>query len=90
MRADAKTRRLCGAALAAIERLHLLKNGDEHGGYILQEVLRLCVFEERGVLLQFVRDLINDETAPRRERIVGFLQKGAFLVDLKDAEWNLQ
>src|SRR4030095_16947562 len=40
------------------------------------------------VLFQFVRDLVNDESAAGRERIVGLLKQGALLVDLQDAEWD--
>ena len=42
--------------------------------------------EQRRVLLQLVRDLINDETTAGRERVVRLLQELTFLVDLEYAE----
>src|SRR4030095_8741508 len=66
----------------------LLKNSDEHRRYVLQKVLGLGVLEESPVLLQFVRDLINNKTATRRQRIICFLQERAFLFDFKDTERN--
>src|SRR5215471_20922780 len=38
------------AASLAIRRWRLVKNGDEHRRYILQEILRLAVLEQCGVL----------------------------------------
>ena len=65
-----------------------MKNSDEHWRDILQEVFRFRVLEKRGVLLQFVCYLINDETAARRQRIVRFSQERAFLIDLENAKRN--
>ncbi len=65
-----------------------MKNSNEHWRDILQEVFRFGVLEKCGVLLQFVGDLINDETAVRRQRIICFSQERAFLVDLENAERN--
>ena len=65
-----------------------MKNSDEHWRDILQEVFRFSVLEKRGMLLQFVCDLVNNETAASRQRIIRFSQEGAFLVDLEDAERN--
>jgi len=70
------------------QRQPALKNSDEHWRDILQEVFRFRMLEKCGVLLQFVGDLINDETAARRERIIRFSQERAFLVDLENAERN--
>ncbi len=64
---------LRGGILAAIQRLAPLKNGNKHGRYVLQEIFRLRMLEKFGVLLQFIRYLINDETAARRQRIMRFL-----------------
>src|SRR4029453_4363862 len=50
--------------------------------------LWLGVLGNGGVLLQFLRHLIDDETAARRQRIICFLQECAFLLNLKNAEWN--
>ena len=44
------------------------------------------MLEQGRVLFQFVRDLIDDETATRRQRIICFLQESAFLLNFKDAE----
>src|SRR5580704_10420801 len=46
------------------------------------------MLEQGRVLFQFVRDLIDDETATRRQRIIGFLQECAFLLNFEDAERN--
>ena len=54
----------------------------------MQEIFGLSVLEKFGVLLQFVGDLVNDESSAGCERIVGLLKKRALLVDLKDAEGN--
>jgi len=63
-----------------------VKHRDKHWRDILQEIFRFPVLEQRGVLLQFVSDLINDETAAGRQRIICFPQERAFLVDLENAE----
>ena len=49
----------------AIAHLRLLENRDEHRRNILQKVFRLGAIEKGGVLPQFVRHLINDESAAR-------------------------
>src|ERR1041385_3646965 len=64
----------------------LLENGNEHRRNILQAILRFRVLEQRGVLSEFVRYLIDDEAAARRERVVGFPQERPFFVDLQNAE----
>ena len=40
-----------------------MKNGDEHRRNILQKIFRFRLVEKRGVLLQLVRHLINNEAA---------------------------
>ena len=40
----------------------LCENSDEHRRNVLQKIFRFVALEKRGVLLQFVRDLVNDET----------------------------
>ncbi len=40
-----------------------MKNRDEHWRDILQEIFRFGTLENRGVLSQFVGDLVNDELA---------------------------
>src|SRR5450631_1468229 len=66
--------------------IHLMENRDEHRRNILEKILRLRALEERGVLAQFVRDLVDDEVAAVRERLVCFLQQGPLLPDFKNAE----
>ena len=68
--------------------MRLLKNSDEHRRNILQKILRFGLLEKSGVLLQFVRHLIDDEAAAGLERVICFLQECAFLLDLKNAKWN--
>jgi hypothetical protein len=46
------------------------------------------VLKQGRVLFQFVRHLIDDETATRRQCIMCFLQERAFLLNLKNAERN--
>ena len=70
----------------AVPPVHLMKDGDEHGRDILQEILRLCGIKKRGVLTQLVRDLIDDEGTAIRECFVRFLQQGAFFLDFEYAE----
>src|SRR5256885_5066898 len=65
---------LRGASFATMRRGRFMKNSDEHRRDILQGKFRFRVLEKRGVLLQFVCNLINDETAARRQRIVRFSQ----------------
>src|SRR5215471_3851302 len=84
IRAD-KCRPRRGTATAILQ-LALLENSDEHRRNILQEIFRLGVLEKGGVLFQFVCHLINDETAAGRERIMCFLQKRAFLIDLENTK----
>ena len=77
--ANAKFSPRQGLTFMVIERRRLLKNSDEHRWYVLQEILRFGAFEVSRVLLQFVGDLIDDETATRRQRVICFLQESAFL-----------
>src|SRR5260370_31765638 len=44
------------------------------------------MLEKRRVLLQFVSDLVNDENAVRRERIIRFPKERPFLLDLQNAK----
>ena len=46
------------------------------------------MLEKRGVLLQFVGYLVNDESAVRRESVIRFSKERAFLLDLENAERN--
>ena len=69
-------------------RWRLVKNSDEHRRDVLQEVFRFAMLEKRRVLLQFVGYLVNDESAVRRESVMGFLKERPFLLDRENAEWN--
>src|SRR6058998_2256636 len=71
-----------------MRRGRFVKDSNEHGRDILQEIFRFPVLEKCSVLLQFVSDLINDETAARRKRIIRFSQERTFLVDLENAKGN--
>ena len=66
--------------------IHFMENRDEHRGDILEKIFRFRAIENRRVLAQFVRDLINDEMAALRERVVRFREQGALLLDLQNAE----
>src|SRR6266404_534045 len=80
---------MCGAnRYLAVSPISSLKHRDEHRRNILQKIFRLRVLENFRVLLQFVRDLVNDETAASRERVMRLPEQGAFLVDLKNTEGN--
>ena len=71
-----------------VQFLRLSKNRDEHGRNILQEVFRVRMLENRGVLLQLVSHLINDEAAVIGQSVMRLAQKRAFLIDIQDAEGN--
>jgi hypothetical protein len=72
----------------AIPPSYLMENSDKHRRNILEDVLRFGAIEERGVLPELVRDLVNDETATIGQGFVGFLQQGPLLLDLENAEWD--
>ena len=54
----------------------------------VQEIFGLAVFEKRRVLLQFIRNLVNDKAAMRRESIIGLPKKRTLLLNIKNAERN--
>src|SRR5467141_1356601 len=70
----------------AVAAVRFLKNRDEHGRNVLQEIFGLGAIENFSVLPQLVRDLINDKPTASRERVVGLLEQSALLVDLQDAK----
>src|SRR5436309_15491964 len=72
----------------AVPTVRFLENSDEHGRNVLQEIFGLRALENFGVLLQFVGDLINNEAAASRERLVSFLEQRALLIDLENAKRN--
>src|SRR4029077_11891965 len=72
----------------AVPTVRFLENSDEHRRNVLQEIFGLRTLENFGVLLQFVGDLINDEAAASRERVMRLLQQRTLLVDLENAKWN--
>src|SRR5260370_7706497 len=70
----------------AVPTVRFLENSDEHGRNVMKTIFGLRSFENSGVLLQFVRDLINDEAAASRERVMSLLQQRALFVDLQNAK----
>ena len=56
-----------------------MKNRNEHWRNVLQEIFRFRVREQRGVLAQFIGDLVNDELPVRFKRIVRFAQQRTLL-----------
>jgi hypothetical protein len=84
--------RKCGVlqdrVIASIPAICFVENRDEHRRNVLQKIFGIRAIEEGGVLSQFIRHLIDDEAATGLERLVCFLEQGAFLFDLENAEWN--
>src|ERR1700680_4605620 len=70
----------------AVAAVRFLKNRDEHGRNVLQEIFGLGAIENFSVLPQFVRDLINDKSTAGRERVVSLLEQSALFVDLQNAK----
>src|SRR2546422_11719105 len=73
---------LQGGAHTSIQHVRFLENRDEHRRNVLQKILGLRLIENRGVLFQLVRNLVDDETAAWSEGIIRFLQEPTFLVDM--------
>ena len=46
------------------------------------------MLKQRCMLLQFISDLVNDETAALRERVMGLPEKRPFLLNVENAERN--
>src|SRR6266487_2450680 len=70
----------------AVPTVRFLKNSNEHGRNVLQEIFGRRTLENFGMLLQFVGDLINDEATANCERVMSLLQQRALLVDLENAK----
>src|SRR5437016_7982879 len=70
----------------AVTAVRFLKNRDEHRRNVLQEVFRFGTVENLSVLLQLVRDLINDKPTASCECVMGLLEQSALLVDLQNAK----
>src|ERR1700730_17234179 len=70
----------------AVAAVRFLKNCDEHGRNVLQEIFGLGAIENFSVLPQLVCDLINDKSTAGCERVVGLLEQSALLVDLQNAK----
>ena len=64
----------------AVPPVHLVENGDEHWRNILEDVLGFGAIEEGGVLPEFVRDLVDNETAAISQGFISFLQQGPMRV----------
>src|SRR5262249_28361428 len=61
-------------ASTALRRRYFVKQRDEHWRDILQEIFRFVALEKGGVLPQFIGDLVDDELATGRKRIVRLSQ----------------
>src|ERR1700719_3041302 len=72
----------------AVQRFRLFKNGDKHRRNILQNVFGPSPVKKLGMLLELVRDLINDEATARGECVMSLTEQFELLVDLKNAERN--
>ena len=68
-----KFRRLPERTRCPFRRFILWKTVMNIGRNILEKILRLRALENCGVLAQFVRDLVDDEVAVVRERLIGLL-----------------
>src|SRR5438067_1907081 len=78
--------RLRGLASTALCGRYFVKYSDKHWRDILQEIFRFIALENRGVLPQFVGDLVNDKLAVWLKRIVRLSQQCTLLLDLENAE----
>src|SRR3982750_1629227 len=58
-------------AAMAVSPVRFVKHRDEHRRNILQHVFRVRAIEERGVLPELVRYLVNNEAAAIRQRFIG-------------------
>src|SRR6516225_5641499 len=79
--------RLCGAS-SALCRRYFVKHRDKHWRDILQKIFRFVALENGGVLLQLIRDLVNNKFPIRLQRIVCLSQQSALLLNLENAERN--
>src|SRR5436309_340292 len=68
----------------AVPTVRFLKNSNEHGRNVLQEIFGRRTLENFGVLFQFVGDLINDEATANCERVMSLLQQRAFQKSLEE------
>src|SRR5205814_2786763 len=80
--------RLPGLASTALCGRYFVKHRDKHWRDILQEIFLFVALDNRGVLPQFIGDLVNDKLAVRLKRIVRLSQQCTLLLDLKNAERN--
>ena len=69
-----------------VPSVYLLENRDEHWRNILEKILRLHAIEDGSMLAQFVRDLVDDEVAAVRERLICFRQQRSLFFDFENAE----
>src|SRR6266446_7182878 len=70
----------------AVAAVRFLKNRDEHRRNVLQEIFGFGTVENFSVLLQLVRDLINDKPTASCECVMGLLEQSPLLVDLQNAK----
>src|SRR5205814_6580849 len=81
--------RLRGLASTALCGRYFVEHRDKHWRDILQEIFRFVALENRGVLPQFIGDLVNDKLAVRLKRIVRLSQQCVLLLDFKNSERNV-
>src|SRR5437868_4303784 len=69
-----------------VSPVHLMKNGDEHRWNIREKILRLHAFKKRGVLSEFIRDLVDDEATAVSKRLICFREQCSLFFDFENAE----
>ena len=66
--------------------VHLMENGDEHWWNIREKILRLHAIKKRGVLSEFIRDLVDDEATAVSKRLICFREQCSLFFDFENAE----
>ena len=69
-----------------VSPVYLMENGDEHWWNIREKILRLRAIKKRGVLSEFIRDLVDDEAAALRKRLICFREQRPLFFDFENAE----
>ena len=71
-----------------VSPVHLMENCDEHWWDIREKILRLRAIKKRGVLSEFIRDLVDDEATAVRKRLICFREQRPFFIDFENAKRN--
>ena len=69
-----------------VSPIHLMENGNEHWWNIREKIFRLHAIKKRGVLSEFIRDLIDDEATAVRKRLICFREQRPLFFDFENAE----